>query len=220
MGAGTNGCWIGTYERDKQQVFTDAATAGATVFDVGANVGFYTLLAARCVGKDGFVHCFEPFPENLRTLRQHLELNPCQNVTVHEAAVSDRSGTYRFASGDCPETGKLDEHGDVEVQVIQIDEETSSGRIPYPDVVKIDVEGAESKVLLGARETLLSRQPILLVAIHGSSMLREVQAIIKDFRYEVEVESSKAPGMYEIYARPQKHRPSTMSPLTTDVQRR
>lgn len=202
VGSGTHGCWLGTYERKKQDVFVDAIAAGATVFDVGANVGFYTVLAARRVGEEGTVHCFEPFPENLQTLRRHIDLNHCQNVTVHEVAVSDTSGMCRFAAGDCPETGKLDEEGDVEVQVIRIDEETSSGRLPCPDVIKIDVEGAEGNVLLGAKDTLLSHKPILLVAIHGSSVLREVQAILEECRYEVDVESSDDAGMYEVYAQP------------------
>jgi FkbM family methyltransferase len=199
VGAGTHGCWLGTYERPKQRIFARSISPDSTVFDVGANVGFYTLLAARRTG--GPVHAFEPFPANLETLRRHIDLNRCQNVQVHDVAVSDAAGVLSFASGDCPETGRLDAGGETQVKVIGIDEEISAGRLPCPDVVKIDAEGAESDVLRGAQSTLTTGRPILLVAVHGTAVLRQVQQILDECRYGVEVEATDD-GMYEVFAVP------------------
>jgi hypothetical protein len=62
VGPGTHGCCLGTYELPKQREFDKAVREGHVVYDVGANVGFYSLLAACCVGENGKVHAFEPLP--------------------------------------------------------------------------------------------------------------------------------------------------------------
>jgi hypothetical protein len=89
----------------------------------------------------------------------------------------------------------------VEVRTIRIDDEISAERLPVPAVIKIDVEGAEADVLNGARQTLITHKPYLLVAIHGTPVLRVVETILKECDYQYRVECSGDSGMYEIYAR-------------------
>src|ERR1700722_9598796 len=69
VGSGAHGCWLGSYEFHKQKALQDEIKAGYVVYDIGANVGFYALLASVLVGETGFVYAFEPFPGNLRELR-------------------------------------------------------------------------------------------------------------------------------------------------------
>src|SRR5688572_25202486 len=74
-GSSTHGCWLGSYESDKRQLFESSITPGDVVFDIGANVGFYTLLASDLVGSSGHVYSFEPVPRNIEFLNEHLSLN-------------------------------------------------------------------------------------------------------------------------------------------------
>lgn len=204
IGAGTNSCWVGTYENDKQRAFAEAvrnaasSADGCVVYDIGANVGFYTILAASCCGAEGQVHSFEPFPNNLNTLRRHVDLNRLNNVTVHAAAVSETSGTLSFAEGACPETGKLDESGSLAVTAIRLDDEVKESRLPAPDVVKIDVEGAEASVLRGMRDVLQNHKPLLLVALHSSAVRREVEQTLTDCGYTFTVVADDEPGFFEL----------------------
>ena len=75
VGSGNHGCWLGSYEYEKRRAFEQTISAGNIVFDVGAHVGFYTLLASTLVGPTGRVVAFEPAPRNLRYLKEHLRLN-------------------------------------------------------------------------------------------------------------------------------------------------
>src|ERR1700677_2127501 len=85
-------CWLGLYEYEKQELFGSLVKTGDVVFDVGANVGYYTLLAATLVGPSGTVHSFEPSPRNASILRKHVSFNRLANVEFHESAVSDKDG--------------------------------------------------------------------------------------------------------------------------------
>jgi predicted RNA methylase len=80
VGAGTHGCWLGSYESEKQAVVAEALGPGMVFYDLGANAGFYTLLAARAVLPGGEVIAFEPLPENISYLRRHVERNGFRNV--------------------------------------------------------------------------------------------------------------------------------------------
>ena len=79
VGAGPHGYWLGTYEADKQRLLQTLLREGDCFFDVGANVGFFTLLASALVGRSGRVVAFEPLPQNLAFLRRHLLLNRPHN---------------------------------------------------------------------------------------------------------------------------------------------
>src|ERR1043166_6210954 len=85
-GAATHGCWIGTYESRTQAAFARLVPAGGVVWDVGANAGFYTLLAARLAGTRGRVVAIEPRSENTTFIKRHLTMNGVRQVRVVEAA--------------------------------------------------------------------------------------------------------------------------------------
>lgn len=185
-GASVNGCWLGSFENDKQGLFASVVRPGMGVLDIGANVGFYTLLSAALVGEKGWVVSFEPLPRNLKFLREHVRLNKLRNVTVVAAAVADTDGVASFASAEAHEMGSLSEDGQIEVEVLALDGAIESGRVPAPDVMKIDVEGAEARVLAGAAKLLATRRPTILLATHGAEVHARCCEILRKAGYELE----------------------------------
>jgi FkbM family methyltransferase len=126
-------------------------------FDVGANVGFYTLLLARGVGPTGRVIAFEPNTANVALLRKHLRLNRIDNVEIVEAAVSDKEGTA-FFSGEGA-TGKLSQTG-TPIRTVRLD------NYKRPDLIKMDIEGGETAALRGSVKILAERHAVWFIALH------------------------------------------------------
>src|ERR1700722_14828318 len=153
VGSATHGCWLGSYEFETQRAFAGLVRAGDVVYDLGANVGFYSLLAARLAGDDGGVYSFEPLARNLDFLRRHVGINALRNCVVIDAAVADFDGEMRFEASAEPTTAHLSESGDVAVRVVRLDSLVEQGEVRPPDVMKIDVECAEVKALAGAAAT-------------------------------------------------------------------
>ena len=163
--------WLGIYEAEKSALFARMIAGGRVVFDVGANVGFYTLLASELVGPAGQVVAFEPVPRNLFYLREHLRLNGVENVTVIAKAVSDRAGVDAFTEGASSSEGHIAPQGSGRVETVNLDELVSSGTIAAPDYIKLDVEGAELRVLEGARSLLANKRPTVFLATHAMADL-------------------------------------------------
>lgn len=168
---------LGTTEPQLQAALVAELRPGATFYDLGANVGFFTLLAARRVGPRGRVYAFEPLPENLAGLRHNIDLNGFGNVEVLPAAVSDADGeaelevhghqvTARIGTPEVPATGSGQRT--TTVATVTLDHLVSTG-VRAPDVVKIDIEGAEVAAIRGARRTLREHRPVLLCALHGTN---------------------------------------------------
>lgn len=91
-GAGVNSYWLGSYENEKVKIFKKFVKKGRVVFDIGANVGYYSLLAANLVGPSGKVFAFEPLRSNFEHLKKNADINFYRNIFPFEVAVSDKSG--------------------------------------------------------------------------------------------------------------------------------
>jgi len=161
--------WLGIYEYRKQRVLRRLVSTGATVCDIGANAGFYTLGMSRLVGENGRVISFEPLSANLHKIRHHLAINKVDNVILNGCALSDKSGTVAFAAGNSDFTGRISDAAPntFAVPAISLDEFISQNAIVDPTFLKIDVEGAEANVLAGARELIKRAHPTMLIALHG-----------------------------------------------------
>lgn len=170
IGSSTHGCWLGSYEQEKQVLFNQKVVPGSVVFDIGAHVGFYTLLASKLVGNSGRVIAFEPLPRNLGYLQRHLALNKVKNVKVIKAAVSDKDGVAWFREGPSSQMGTLASTGDYEVQIVSLDTLHARNEIPAPDFLKMDVEGGELDALQGAETLLTQFHPIIFLATHGANV--------------------------------------------------
>jgi len=195
VGAGPHGLWLGSYELRKQKRVIESLQKGSVVYDIGANVGIYTLLFSECTGQSGWVHAFEPLPENLVFLERHIGMNRRQNVSIHPIAVSSSTGKVRFARTHSRFTSRIDSDGDTEVNSITLDKFVFDGRNPAPSLMKIDVEGGELQVFLGARRLLAASPPIIFLATHGGEIHSACCDLLRSFGYQLEGIGGEPIGM-------------------------
>lgn len=161
-----------------QRVLREHVRPGMSFYDVGANIGFFSLLAARLVGEKGQVTAFEADPEIASRLREHVERNCFSWVTVEEKAVWSGRGTVSFERGDpqvSPDRGlgrvvKTAGPRTVEIEAVSLDEYAQSAAAP--DFIKCDVEGAEVEVFRGARRILEEKRPGILCELHSEENRR------------------------------------------------
>jgi FkbM family methyltransferase len=176
-----NGYWIGQYELDIQHALQRELRPGDTFFDVGANAGFFTLVAARLVGPGGRCVAFDPAPENVASIREQIELNGLGHCTAMEQAVGAAAGRATFSFGTPGDsTGHLGEtlsgEASTTVEVTTLDE--AARRHGRPAFVKVDVEGAEVEVLRGAVDVLNTARPRWLIELHGDGQAAEVRTVM------------------------------------------
>lgn len=162
----------GDNEIPVQEALADVVGLGDVVFDIGANVGFFSIVSARLTGPTGRVIAFEPVPANADLVRRNAALNGFENISVVEKAVSDAPGRgelvlaqYSGGAALSITTAPPDAAGTIVVDVITIDGSIGAAEIPVPDVVKIDVEGVELEVLRGMDETMSRERPIVICEI-------------------------------------------------------
>jgi FkbM family methyltransferase len=155
---------------------------GATFVDVGANVGFYALLAAQRVGPSGRVIAFEPNPDNLKPLLLNRLLNDAAQIDVRPFAVSDEEGflslmkIVSIASTKSLDPAELEYLNDAQV-VYAVTLDRALAAEPRVDVVKCDVDGHDFRVMSGARATLARCHP-LVVAEFNPGTLRSYSKIV------------------------------------------
>ncbi len=186
VGSSNHGCWLGSYEFDKQLLFVRTIRNGSIVFDLGGHVGFYTLLSSELVGPSGKVFVFEPVPRNILYLKEHLRLNYVNNVTVVEAAVTDKDGWMLFDEGEGSSMGHLSLNGKLQVKTVVLDNLISNGDIPTPDYMKIDIEGAEFLALSGAKSMLEKSHPSIFLATHGNAVHQECCRLLQSLGYHLQ----------------------------------
>ena len=162
------------WERALYRRYKQTLSPGLTVLDVGASFGLYTLAAARAVGPQGRVFAFEPGRRTASALARHLFWNEVgHRVEVIAAAVAERSGWAVFRERKTSFVASLldiapggEEHLEERVvPAVALDDFCRERRVS-PDVVKIDVEGTEAKVLAGARGMLERRTGVVFLEVH------------------------------------------------------
>jgi FkbM family methyltransferase len=156
------------FEKDELNLVRKFVRAGDMFFDVGANVGIYTLAASRLVGDEGQVHSFEPLINTFDLLKRNVDLNHAQNVHLNPVAVGDIVGEvnlYVNAQSAFTGLGRTNRGSLLDVQKVPVwtlDHYAEREGIQSIDFLKVDVEGFEGHVLRGAAELLL-RSPKLIV---------------------------------------------------------
>ena len=183
-GSSINGCWLGTYELDKQVLFSKYIKSGMTVFDIGANVGLYSLLSSVLAGNEGKVFSFEPLSENLSYLKKHIELNNLRNVKVIDKAVNDKISKLRFTFGDNRSAGHISKYGEIEIETTSVDEFIKDGN-PLPDLIKMDIEGAEYDALVGATNILKRKKPVIFLATHSNELRSKCLKLLTEHGYTI-----------------------------------
>ena len=159
----------GDYEVSTADLVDALIDSGDTVVDVGANIGFFTLLAAAKVGPRGRVIAFEPVSSTCAALKANVELNRAANVTVHELALANRIGTATINEGPRRNRGlsSLRKINGASAQRVVPVAAFDSLDVAQQKIhlVKIDVEGAEQLVLEGMTATLRKHRPHIIVEL-------------------------------------------------------
>ncbi len=216
-GRGLRFCWqwiptfnLGVFEYPTQEVLgqalsfrgrQDAEDSGAVFYDVGANEGFFSVLASRLVGSSGQVVAFEPHPESAHHIRRNLQVNSLHppRVLFYQKAVGDTGGTARLISQghamshlasaeglSQPWTktqSRYVQSGRIyEVELTTLDTVVEQGG-RLPNVVKIDAEGAEVAVLRGARGVLESNPPVILCEFHSPATAAAGGELLREYGY-------------------------------------
>jgi len=185
--------YLGSFETEKTRLFKKLIQRGNVVYDIGAHVGYFSLFLGPLVGEAGRVLAFEPNPVNI-----------C-NVDVFDFALSDENGESFFINKQDTSTGCLSSSGDMRVETYTIDYLVDSGRVPPPDYIKIDVEGAELLVLKGARRTLEKHRPSIFLATHGTDLKYDCMEFLETLGYCFRSESEKDQGLgKDFFAYPRK----------------
>ena len=167
---------LGTTEPDVQDLLAAHVRSGSVVWDVGANIGFYTVIASRLVGP-GRVVAFEPLPASFAALEENLRLNGMTNVDVARIALSDAVGTATLNVFAGLTESRLEAHesskstkplvDQIDVQVSTLDDQLEV--FPAPSLLKIDIEGAEPAALRGASVMLGEVRPTVICELHGTN---------------------------------------------------
>jgi FkbM family methyltransferase len=159
------------FEPDISDFFRRAVRPGMVVFDVGANIGHFTLLAAKRVGPGGQVHAFEPASAEFAKLRRNILLNGFENVVANPLAICDHNGDVALQTCDgglglyntMGRPFRSSEFTSSIVPCTTLDDYAQSRGITRVDLIKIDIEGAEPAALAGASALLSTPDAPMLV---------------------------------------------------------
>jgi len=187
--------WIGTYEPEMQSSIADLVQPGMVVYDVGANIGYISLLLARKIGEEGKVFAFEALPENVERLNHNISLNGfAERIEVVPKAIVDANRSVHFLVGPSGGMGKVEGSAgrkkvsyvkSIEVDGISLDVFTYNQNKPIPDMVKMDIEGGEVFALSGMKQLLVERHPLILLELHGPEAARIAWDTLKGADYRI-----------------------------------
>jgi FkbM family methyltransferase len=194
----------GVFEPDTTRLIGDMVKPGMHVLDVGANVGYYTLLLARAVGPTGRVWAFEPTPTFIRDLRWHVDHNGFRDrVVLLPFGLSDRNASTLISIDDVSATLHWAGDGPAPAQELielrPLDECVVELGLSRIDFIKVDVDGHEPQLLEGARETLRRFQPTMVMelaqhCLHvAHSDVRDVARQLSDLDYDICDERTREP---------------------------
>jgi FkbM family methyltransferase len=186
--------WLGTYEPELQAALRELIQPGVVIYDVGANVGYVSLLLAKASGEAGKVYAFEALPENAERWRKNMALNGMEaSLSLFAGAVTQTTGPVRFlvhASGGMGKAagsaGRQDQYqSEVSVPGISLDDFVYGLGNPPPQVVKMDIEGGEVLALPGMRRVLTQARPLMLMELHGPASNRVAWETLTAAGYQI-----------------------------------
>jgi FkbM family methyltransferase len=186
----------GLWEPEATQFISLKIKSGMTVLDIGADIGYYTLLFAKLVGSKGRVFSFEPIPKAKWYLDKNIEMNGLNNVRAFNFALFDKAGIAcledPFTQSKINPSKKTLSENDIQVEMKVFDEWKLKEEIDQIDWVKLDVEGAELNVLRGMKSALQSYHPGILIEVHPQQLesfgfsSSAVIEFLSEFGYQIE----------------------------------
>lgn len=190
----------GIHEWAETAICQQFFSCGATAFDIGANIGYYTALMRQVVGRPGQVHAFEANPVTYQIIKHSAKANDWDNVTINHCAVASEKGEISINPGkSLEEIADLENYnlggwsiarssGDVKIPAIALDDYCDEHNV-MPKFMKIDVEGFELEVLKGAKNILSTEKPPMMVEfsndVNDSNGLSELYEYIESHDYAI-----------------------------------
>ncbi len=169
------------FEEHETDVITRMVKKGNTVIDIGANIGYYTLIFARLVGESGKVYAFEPDPSNFSLLKKNVEINGYRNVVLIQKAISDKSGKLKLYlnqdnKGDHRVYDSKDGRPSVEIDCISLDEffANSAEGINF---IKMDIQGSEWDAINGMKNLLKKQKSLKILSEFWPGGLKKSGAV-------------------------------------------
>jgi len=166
------------YEEEVFNILYRIIQPGQAIYDIGANLGQYSIWFSRAVRSQGHVYCFEANPVCVYLLQVNLDLNQANNCEIFPVALSSRKESIDFTinygnsalgiTRDSPFYAPKIGH-EIIVMSRSLDELVVTFNLRRPDLIKIDVEGAEDSLIKGMENTLIQHQPIILIEVHGQA---------------------------------------------------
>lgn len=195
---------IGNYELEFTQALIDNFRERSVFYDIGGFKGYFSGLIAQMGAKE--VHVFEPMPKNIERIKELLRLNPSLPIKLHEAAVSENVGNTLFEIMADDSMGKLDtssfqkgiKQSTIEVDTISLDSIVFEEKLNTPNLIKVDVEGAEYSVLRGASKVIDTYRPVFLIEIHGYSVGRYCKDYLEGKNYSICVLETNQPPNFKM----------------------
>ncbi|MGV6861812.1 MAG: FkbM family methyltransferase [Putridiphycobacter sp.] len=187
---------IGNYEPNLADVIKGEMEKGKQLIDIGANAGYFSILASNYGDKSIEHFAFEPMPENLNLLKQHIKANHINNIKVYGFALSDKNGEIEFsnsknlAANTYKQESSMFRGEKIKVKTIQLDSFEDKDLVAKNCFLKIDVEGAELDVLNGAKKFLEVNKPNLLLATHDchvKNVKRDCLIFLENLGYSCQV---------------------------------
>jgi FkbM family methyltransferase len=177
--------WHHVFEPGTTAFFKNNIHSGQKVIDIGANIGYYTLLFSGLVGEEGHVYAFEPEAESIKLLKKNLEINSIKNVTIIEKAVSNEDTTLPLylskinrGNHQIFNSGEGRESIDVKSTTIDSYFENSKDEI---DWIKMDIEGAEYNALHGMKKLFKQNPSLKLITEMNASGLKEAGTSVEKY---------------------------------------
>lgn len=210
-----------TYDTFLFSRLNDFDLQDTVAYDIGAHIGFHSLYFARRGSK---VFAFEPNPHNVERFTMIKDANEDikNKISIFPIAVSDKIGQETFTLNRDVESGRssgsfidradtiwdknvFTERGFVSttVKTVPIDAFESTLSIPLPDILKIDVEGAEYLVLKGASHMFTKKRPLILIEVHSPKAMQDVMSFLESHSYKTEIIHEEVDGRKFIEAQPQ-----------------
>lgn len=212
----------GEYDNELFSKIKELNLTGKVIYDIGAHIGYHSLAFAVISGNAGRIFAFEPNPANVTRANEIILLNPTlQNrITVLNRALSDHTGSTSFLSTDDVEGGTstggfiddastlwerdryIDKVGfkKTEVKIDTIDDLIKTKQTLPPDLLKIDVEGAEQLVLAGAKATIRDYHPTIIVEFHSIYSAYSCMSFLQEYNYSTQVLKRETDGRVMIIA--------------------
>jgi len=166
------------------------------VYDIGAHIGYTCLVFAKCLGNTGVVHGFEILPFVASLLKKTVEINNFDNIVIHPTGLSNQEQNLELQIGETmmtslysvyrPQPGKTEF-----CHTVQLDKYVQQENLPYPTLMKIDIEGAEFDCLLGGNELIKASLPLMIIEFHTKDLLQKGYSLLSPLGYRFLIETDQ-----------------------------